>query len=366
MEAYLVWDVIVAGAGPGGSLTAKKCAENGFRTLLLERKKLPRDKVCSGMIAGSWAQDIIKEEFGEIPQETLVSPFHLLGQMFHVPGAEPRSLAWHTLIGWRKDLDAWMNGKAREAGAEIWDGAGVVGVEQSERRCIVKANRSGQRLSLEAKYVVAADGAGSVVRKSIFPELKVRYSLPVRECYETPLNLEPQFFHWFFPKARPRPRFDITFKGNAFLVEGSGIKELRPEITDILHAKGCDPSLKPLWKDACRIPLLHRDLVDGNFLPASDNVLLTGDAAGLLLPISFEGIGTALKSGQAAADSILEASRSGRNAGGIYLRALRPMIDEIERLSELEKSLAQQADAGPEYFCEALKNAYEETLRGQV
>lgn len=361
-----MWDVIVVGAGPGGSLTAKKCAENGFRTLLLERKGLPRDKVCSGMIAGPWAQYIINEEFGEIPQETLVSPFCLLGQMFHVPGAEPRSLAWHTVVGWRKDLDAWMNGKARNAGAEIWDGAGVADVELHERKCIVRANRNGEKLSLEAKYVVGADGAGSVVRKSIFPGLKVRYSLPVRECYEAPLSMDCRFFHWFFPKARPRPRFDITFKGNAFLIEGSGIKELRPEITDILHANGFDTSLKPIWKDACRIPLLHRDLVAGNFLPARGNVLLTGDAAGLLLPISFEGIGTALKSGQTAADSILEASRSGRNAASIYLRVLRPVIDEIGRLFDLEKSLAQRADAGPEYFCEALKNAYEETFRGQV
>lgn len=361
-----MWDVIVVGAGPGGSLAAKRCADHGFRTLLVERKRLPRDKVCSGMVAGAWAQHTIEEEFGEIPKEVLVSPFYLVGQMFHVAGAEPRSFMWHTLVAWREDLDAWMNSKAQGEGVEIWDRTSVVSVEQSHGKCRVRLKKDGESLNVQARYVVGADGGGSPVRKSLFPELKVKYSLPVRECYEGPLDMDPRFFHWFFPKARPRPRFDITFKDDAFLIEGSGIKELRQEITDVLSAHGFDSSRKPMWKDACRTALLHGELVDGNFFPASGNVLLVGDAAGLLLPISFEGIGTALKSGRTAADSILEASKTGRFAADTYVPALRPMIREIERLYALEQSLAAQAVFGPDHFCEALKNAYEETLKGQV
>lgn len=361
-----MWDVIVAGAGPGGSLAAKRCADHGFRTLVVERKKLPRDKVCSGMVAGAWAQETIRDEFGEIPKEVLASPSHLLGQTFHVPGTEPQSFKWHTLIAWRKNLDAWMNRKALERGVEIWERSTVVGVEQSKGKCTVSVTRGGEISRLEARYVVGADGAGSAIRKALFPGLKVRYSLPVRECYEGPLGMDSRFFHWFFPRARPRPRFDINFKDGSFTIEGSGIRELRQEISDVLSVHGFDPSRKPLWKDACRIALLHSGLVAGDFSPAGDNVLLVGDAGGLLLPISFEGIGTALKSGQAAADSILEASKSNRNAGEIYLRALRPVIDGIKRLHAVDKGLVAQADLGPDRFCEALKNAYEESLRCQA
>jgi len=45
-----MYHVVVVGAGPAGSVAAKRCAERGFKTLLLEKKKLPRDKICSGML----------------------------------------------------------------------------------------------------------------------------------------------------------------------------------------------------------------------------------------------------------------------------------------------------------------------------
>ena len=48
-----MYDVIVAGGGPAGSIAAQKCVRKGFRTLLVERKRLPCDKVCSGMVKGS-------------------------------------------------------------------------------------------------------------------------------------------------------------------------------------------------------------------------------------------------------------------------------------------------------------------------
>ncbi|MFH0845411.1 MAG: FAD-dependent oxidoreductase, partial [Pseudomonadota bacterium] len=72
-----MYDVIVIGGGPGGSIAAKRCARYGFRTLLLEKKRLPRDKVCTGMVMGIWAHTLIKKEFGEIPRGILVDPCYL-------------------------------------------------------------------------------------------------------------------------------------------------------------------------------------------------------------------------------------------------------------------------------------------------
>lgn len=60
-----MFDVVVVGAGPGGSMAAKKCADHGLKVLVLERWKLPRDKHCSGLIMKPWCENIIREEFGE-------------------------------------------------------------------------------------------------------------------------------------------------------------------------------------------------------------------------------------------------------------------------------------------------------------
>lgn len=103
-------DIAVVGAGPGGSAAAKRCAESGLRTVLFERKKLPRDKVCSGLIVGAAAQTLIKEEFGEIPRDVLSEPFYYNGVTIHVLGAKPLSIdskipvVWRTLPGKNRDL----------------------------------------------------------------------------------------------------------------------------------------------------------------------------------------------------------------------------------------------------------------------
>lgn len=358
-----MYDVIVVGGGPGGSVAAKRCAQDGLKTLLLERKKLPRDKVCSGMLMGPWANDIIQQEFGTIPPEILVAPRLLSGHMMHVPGTQPQRILCKTPLAWRKDLDFWMIQIAQKDGAEIWDGAKVIQVNQKAGACIVTMIQGKTPQELKSRFVIGADGGASAVRKSLFPLLKVQYSVPMRECYDGALDLEKDYFHWFFPKYRSRPRFGVNHKGGCFLIEGSGIKELRNEIIQILTNYGFNTKSKATWKDGCRIPRLHEALIAGSFSPAQGNVLLIGDAAGLLFPITFEGIGTALKSGIFAADSVARSIKEGREAAGIYLQELKSILKTIRSLHFWNKKLEHEATKGGAELSKALKAAYGETLK---
>ncbi|MBW2582896.1 MAG: NAD(P)/FAD-dependent oxidoreductase [Deltaproteobacteria bacterium] len=358
-----MYDVIVVGGGPGGSVAAKRCAQGGLKTLLLERKKLPRDKVCSGMVMGPWAHDIIQQEFGTIPLEIMVDPCYLSGHMMHVPGTQPQRILCKTPLAWRKDLDFWMIRIAQQDGVEIRDGTRVIQVNQKAGVCTVTMIQGKTQQELESRFVIGADGSASAVRKSLFPLLKVQYSVPMRECYDGALDLEKDYFHWFFPKYRPRPRFGLNHKGDCFLIEGSGIKELRNEIIQILAEYGFNPKSKAIWKDGCLIPRLHEALITGAFSPAQGNILLIGDAAGLLFPITFEGIGTALKSGILAADSVARSLKEGRAAAGIYLRELKPILKTIRRLHAWNKKLEQEATKGGAELSKALKAAYRETLK---
>jgi flavin-dependent dehydrogenase len=358
-----MYDVIVVGGGPGGSAAAKKCAQGGLKTLLLERKKLPRDKVCSGMVMGPWAHDIIQQEFGTIPLEILADPCHLSGHMMHVPGMQPQRILGKTPLAWRKDLDFWMIQLTQEDGVEIWDGAKVIQMNQTAGACTVRMIRGKTPQEIESRFVIGADGGASAVRKSLFPLLKVRYSVPMRECYGGSLDLEKDYFHWFFPKYRSRPRFGLNHKGDCFLIEGSGIKELRNEINQVLAKYGFNADHKALWKDGCLIPRLHEALITGSFSPAKGNILLVGDAAGLLFPITFEGIGTALKSGVLAANSVVRSISQGEEAAEIYLQQLKPILQTIRSLNAWNKKLEQAAAKGVAELSKALKAAYGETLK---
>lgn len=355
-------DVLVVGAGPGGSMAAKRCAESGLTTLLIEKKKLPRDKVCTGMVMGPWASSIIKREYGQIPETLLVDPPYLSGHRIHVAGAEPQTLESHTPMAWRKDLDFWMVQRAKEAGVAIRQGWGVISVTEEKGVCTVTTQRDRVVERFRARYVVGADGGTSVVRRSLFPKLKVRYSAPIRECYRGSLELDKKVIHWFFPKGQPRPRFNVNHKNQVFLIEGSGIRELRSEIGQTLASYGFHSQSKPEWKDACAIALLHEQLMSRKFVPAQGNILLIGDAAGLILPITFEGIGSALKSAILAADSILRSAKTGKHAATFYLETIEPILNTIRRLCFVQDELGVGCHTSSDSVAKSLLAAYRETL----
>jgi flavin-dependent dehydrogenase len=187
---WAMLDVSVVGAGPGGPAAAKRCAEAGFKTLLVESKKLPRRKVCSGMIMGPWAHSIIAEEFGEIPRKILVAPYYLSGYMLHVSEGEPQTVNTSTPLTWRKDLDYWMNEKAGEKGVEIWDEAKVIAIFTIDNGCEVELVGTRGRQRLRARYIIGADGGNSRVRRSLFPEFKTRLHVCYRESYH---DLSPKY-----------------------------------------------------------------------------------------------------------------------------------------------------------------------------
>jgi flavin-dependent dehydrogenase len=266
-------------------------------------------------------------------------------------------------LAWRKDLDFWMNQSAKDQGVVIRDRAKVILVDQSKGHCTVVLREKRELQKVKAGFVIGADGAASSVRKSLFPELKVRYSAPLRQCYRGSLDIEKDYIHWFFPRIRPRPRFDLNHKGDLFLLEGSGIRELGQDIETILGAYGYKPGTKPVWTDGCLMPLLHSELLTGFFAPAKENVLLIGDAAGLSFPITYEGIGAALKSGLLAADSITAASPARREAAEIYLHELTSFLKTLENLYSLQESLEQAPIRRASDLSHTLKKVYEKTLR---
>lgn len=201
-----MYDVIVAGAGPAGCVAAKRCAEKGLKTLLLERRPLPRDKVCSGIMMGHLTKAMVEEGFGELPQEIVIST--LPGLTLWVPGAGQRTIHSGMAVTWRKDLDYWMIQKAIEKGAEVWDRAVVKGLISGGNTCSITVKTRRVTQELTARFIVGANGTNSTIRRLVFPELHATYTVAYRECYEAALIWNKRTATSCFPRGLPSQFLD--------------------------------------------------------------------------------------------------------------------------------------------------------------
>jgi flavin-dependent dehydrogenase len=367
-----MFDVAVIGAGPAGSAAAKRCAEHGLNAVILEKKRLPRDKVCSGMIIGPLAHALIKQEFDEIPETVLSRPPRLSGYMFHTPDVDSQAsqkLDISIPLTWRRNLDFWMNEKAAAKGVQIWQGAKVTDIVEEEHGYLIRFESGRESREVESRFVIGADGGTSVVRKFLFPQFKVTFAQAYEEWYQVTLQLDPRYFHWFyFLKSFPGG-FAIHQKDNLIVLEFGGTADVPKErvkwAKDYLATNyGFDQSKEPVWRGACAVARLPSGLVSGTFFPAKKNVLLAGEAGGFVLPITGEGIGTCLKSGLLAADSIIQAIRSDHHTDEIYLNEIKPIIAAFKEYSIWFRRIEEAARSGSgASFRETLAGAHQASLR---
>jgi len=360
-------DVIVVGAGPAGSAAAKRCAEYGLNTMILEKHILPREKVCDGMVMGPAAHTLIKQEFGDIPKNILSDPYYLSGYIFHTPGIGSRKLDNFTPVGWRKDLDYWMSQKAQAKGVEIWQGARVTALRRKGQGFSVEIEKDKETKELESRFVVGADGVSSIVRRFIRPELKVGCDLAYQESYRGELDLDRNYYHWFYPVEPGSSMFTIQFRDDFFILgtggESSQAKQNTRWVKDLL-AKNYhfDINQKPFWRDGCLTPITCQPIPQP-FLPAKGNILLTGDAGGFILPVSGEGIGVAIKSGLLAANSIMKAIESAKQPDRIYLAEIKGMLSVFSEIYPWCERIAEEMGSGGHSLPEVLRDAYRSTLR---
>jgi len=363
-------DVVVVGAGPAGSAAAKRCAERGLDTVIMEKMLLPRDKVCSGMVIGPMAHTLVRQEFGDIPDSVLSRPPDLKGYMFHSPDGGSRirnQVDIFIPLAWRRNLDFWMSETARGRGVQVLPGARVTGIEEKGRRVLVRYQCGQKNGEVEAGFVIGADGSSSIVRKSIFPGLQVAYGLAYEEWHRGILELDPGYFHWF-PMLQAFPGgFAVHQKDGLVVLEFGGTVDVPKQrvrwAKDYLAANhGFDQGKEPAWRGGCTVSKLAGGLVSGTFLPARGNVLLVGDAGGFVLPITGEGIGTSLQSGLLAADSVVQAVKSGRPADGIYFQEIAPIVTAFRNYSPWIQRVTGAAKEGRDSLRDTFAEAHRASL----
>ena len=329
------YDAIVAGAGPAGSTAARILAREGASVLLLDRARFPRDKPCGGGVTlrAAACQEI---DLGPVVERVVTGArFSLrLGETFDRRYGGPL-----TYMTQRRRLDAFLVEAAVAAGATFQDGEPVRGVEVSPNGGAGGVTVRTERGSYSGRALIGADGANGVVGRdtgtrpeteaAVALEGNVPYPDGVPERWREFVGLDvgglAGGYGWVFPKGDHLNVGVGAWSYAAFT--------LRPKLADLCERYGFDAAAL--------------ESVRGHHLPvrvpgsaiARGPVAVAGDAAGLVDPLSGEGIHMAFTSGRLAARAALRMLAGEADDLSAYERAverrLQPELSASRKLQEL-------------------------------
>jgi geranylgeranyl reductase len=302
------YDAVIVGGGPSGATAAEDLARAGHSVLLLD--KAGRIKPCGGAVPPRLIRDF------DIPAKMIVARINTA----RIIAPSDREVDMPIDGGYvgmvdREDFDEFLRERAREAGALRID-ASCLGVERDGagtaqvlfRRKGADKDSPAERVS--ARLVIAADGANSAIAKAhvtdnsrnpcVFAyheiievpenfgeESGVRYGAARCDVYyQGPLS--PDFYAWVFPHGK-----------HASIGTGSANKgfSLRGSVADLRRAAGLE-GCKTIRKEGAPIPLKPLKKWDNG-----RDILLAGDAAGVVAPASGEGIYYAMLGGRLSAEA---------------------------------------------------------------
>ena len=306
MQAF---DIIVIGAGPAGSAAATWAAKAGACVALVDKARFPRTKLCGGLFterSRAYYREIFDREFDltDVVSRDEIEFWHqgeCLAKLNDIP---PLHLTM------RLDLDNRLYVHALKAGVQDFTGRPVASMTDTS-----VTFRDGE--CLETRILIGADGVNSVTARHLFgaafDKQKIGFGLeieaPGKDGSEQPNPLRIDFaaaiwgYGWSFPKT-----------GSTTIGVG-GLLDLNPDMKDhfstYLSRLGLDP---------------EQQKFKGHYLPFGDfretpgrkNVLLAGDAAGLVDPITGEGIAFAMKYNETDNVCMAYTGDGAMNQGQVY------------------------------------------------
>jgi flavin-dependent dehydrogenase len=306
MEAGMnKFDLIVIGAGPGGSAAAILAARSGARVLLLERGTFPRHKVCGEFVSAE-SLDLLSNLLGSAAKALVIPAIRIDRTRLFLDGQVVESA-----------IEPAAASIARfELDAALWQAAASSGVAARDRVTVSRmAREGGFRVSsssgdFAARAVVDASGRWSNLssREPAAGPKWLGMKAHFRETNPSP-SVDLYFFDGGYCGVQPVNLADDDNSGHRInacamvradrATEFSQIFYLHPELKE--RSRGW----APLMDTVSTSPLIFRKPT-----PVRDGLFLVGDAAGFVDPFAGDGISLALRSGALAAECLTGVSSS--------------------------------------------------------
>lgn len=322
-------DVIVVGAGPGGSATAHALAQAGLDVLLLEKTSFPREKVCGDGLTPRAVKSLVQLGIDTSEGNGFIRNHGLRiiggGMRLELPWPDLASYPNYGLVRPRLDFDELLARSAQKAGARLQELTTVTGpvLDAADRVVGVTAKVGPERteVSYRAPIVVAADGNSARLALSLGIERREDrpMGVAVRRYFESPRHDDDMLESWLelrTPTGELLPGYGWVFGvGDGTSNVGLGILNTtnawqKTDYKDLLAR--WTSSMPGEWQfdeEHATGPVRGGALPMGfNRTPHySRGVLLVGDAGGAVNPFNGEGIAYAMESGLLAAEVIAQA-----------------------------------------------------------
>ncbi len=303
-----MYDAFVVGGGPSGATAAEDLARAGYRVALLDRDG--RIKPCGGAIPPRAIRDF------DIPDHLVVARIRT-ARMISPTG---RAVDIHIEGGYvgmvdREDFDEFLRDRARMVGAERLTGTFLrVERDAAGTHVVWREKASGREQRSLTRVVIGADGAKSGVARAEVPGGdKIPYVIAYHEIIKAPAanagydpvrcdvvydgQISPDFYGWVFPHGD---------KASVGMGTEDGAVDLKKATADLRALAGLT-ECETIRREGAPIPLKPLDRWDNG-----RDVVLAGDAAGVVAPSSGEGIYYAMAGGRAAATAAMAFLRTGR------------------------------------------------------